>query len=247
MNAYAQGALMMATGGVAVRLGLSDQVFAYIKPSYAPYQVIAGVVLLVLGALALKRAFDGADPGAEHDDVHVGHGHDHAEGPRVAWMLALPLFAVLLIAPPPLGSFAANRQSGVVANTTSTFGELPAPVDGAVELSLQQYSVRALYDPEQSLDGATVRLTGFVSRLPEEGSGWLLTRFALSCCAADGQAINVEVVGSSMPPAVDTWVEVEGTWALRDGHVPGELTADPPLIEAASVRIIDPPAEPYEG
>lgn len=273
MDGRTQGALMLAVGGVTVRLALSDAALNFIRPEYVPLQLIAGAVLLVLGAITLVRglrvqvatASDDHDlaednhPTHDHpaDDDHdrpaeevallSAHGHDHDRGPRVAWMLAAPLFAILLVAPPPLGSFAANRQSGVIQSSAASYAPLPPAQDGAVPLGLADYTVRALYDTEQSLEGQRVRLTGFVSRTEADGEeGWLLTRFAMNCCAADGTAINVEVVGDQPSPPIDEWVVVEGTWANREGHEIGELTGDPPLLQVESVTTTDQPLEPYE-
>lgn len=124
MDERAQGALLLAVAGVAVRLGLSGSALDYIKPSYVPLLIASGVVIGVLGALVLARAIRALDDPHDHDEASDhGHGHDHSSAPRIAWMLAAPLFAVLLVAPPPLGAFAANRQSGGPA----TLGRLAAP------------------------------------------------------------------------------------------------------------------------
>jgi uncharacterized repeat protein (TIGR03943 family) len=266
-----QGALLLAVGGVSIRLGLTDAALNYIRPEFVPFLVIAGVLLVIFGGITLvaglREDAGGADAGqgvtaadaVDADDQIIplthplmddqpGHGHDHGRGPRVAWMLAAPLFAILLIAPPPLGSYAANRQSGVVQTTTASFPELPPAEDGAIPMSLGDYSVRALYDTDESLAGERVRLTGFVSR-HDDGmgqGGWLVTRFAMSCCAADGSAINVEVLGGGPAPPVDQWVTVEGTWVNRDGHEIGSLTSDPPLLQIESIEFIDPPTQTYE-
>lgn len=247
MDGRTQGAVMLAVGGVIIRLGVTDAALTYIRPEYVPLQLIAGAILLVLGAVTLARALRAPAGPVDHadgDDAH-GAGHAHGEGgPRVAWMLAAPLFAILLIAPPPLGSFAANRQSGVIQSAASSYPPLPPATDGAVDLALGDYTVRALYDAERSLEDQRVRLTGFVSGTVD--GGWTLTRFALNCCAADGTAIDVEVVTDEPPPPVDTWVTVEGTWRNRAGHQIGDLTADPPLIVPDAVVIVDQPTEPYE-
>lgn len=253
MDQRAQGALMMAVGGVAVRLGVTGAALSYIKASYVPLLVAAGICSAALGAVTLWRTLRDPEPVAAeamHHDVHThplvddGHGHDHSHGPRIAWFLAVPLFAILLIAPPPLGSFAANRQGGIVVAPTSVWPELPDAVDGAVPLDLGDYASRALYDTDLSLAGETVRLVGFSSGSID--GGFTLTRFVLSCCAADGTAINIAVLTDQPAPATDQWVEVVGRWRNRDGHLIGEPTAEPPILEAESVIAVPAPDQPYE-
>jgi uncharacterized membrane protein YcgQ (UPF0703/DUF1980 family) len=73
-----------------------------------------------------------------------------------------------------------------------------------------------------------------------------LTRFTLACCAADGQAINVAVRSDQPAPPVDTWLELDGRWVQRPDHTPGELSLEPPIIEATGFTEIQQPAQPYE-
>ena len=132
----------------------------------------------------------------------------------------------------------------MVQQRSAVWPPLPDAVDGVVPLSLGEYAGRALYDPDLSLAGADVQLTGFVSSILPDG--FVLTRFALSCCAADGTAIDVHVRSDQPAPPVDTWVQVTGRWENRDGHVVGELTTDPPLLDAQSLLPVTQPEEPYE-
>jgi uncharacterized repeat protein (TIGR03943 family) len=278
MDERTQGALMLAIGGVSLRLGLTDAALAYVKAGLQPLLTISGIVLLVLGATAVIQAFRSG--GKEHeahdalahvpvpgsDQVLLEHtvpgpenepgplvaalgddGHGHGEGgPKVAWMLVLPLLGLLLIAPPPLGAFAAGRQGTNVLSTNQTsYPPLPEPVDGAIDLTLSEYTFRALYDEEQSLEGERLRLVGFVTP-KDEGDGYYLTRFILSCCAADGRAITIDVSGDQLPRAPDTWLEIEGTWEPRPGAEPGQPSPEPPLFVAESVTPIAQPDQPYE-
>nr|WP_324617282.1 hypothetical protein [Streptomyces bicolor] len=64
-----------------------------------------------------------------------------------------------------------------------------------------------------------------------------------SCCAADATTGKVEIRDTDAPP-VDAWVTVTGTW-----HPEGKLGTDeawPPVLDAASVRRIAQPTNPYE-
>jgi uncharacterized repeat protein (TIGR03943 family) len=258
MDDRTQAALLLAVGGIALRLGLTDAALAYIKASLQPWLAFSGAVLVLLGAAALWHTFrHGEDGDAEPDhtalrgyetvDRPAGAAHEHAHGPGVAWLLVLPLLALLLIAPPPLGAFAAGRQSSAPLQTTQTaYPPLADPAGGAVDLTVTEYVFRALYDEDRSLEGGPVRLSGFVtSTEPGAEPDYRLTRFTLNCCAADATAISVEVVGDQ-PRAEDTWLEIVGQWEPRPGVEPGEPTAEPPLLRADQVREIDTPSQPYE-
>jgi uncharacterized repeat protein (TIGR03943 family) len=244
-----QGALLLALGGIALRLGLTDAALAYVKPSLQPPLAAAGLTLAVLGVVAVRRAFrserHGGDAGGHPGAPDPAHQHAHG-GPGIAWLLVLPLLSLLLVAPPPLGAFAAARQSDLIpVDTRSSYGPLPGPVDGAVPLSLVEFVYRALYDGDRSLEGERVRLTGFVSDADVPG-GYQLSRFTVSCCAADARAVDVVLVDGQPAPPVDTWLEVEGTWRPGETVAPGEATTQPPVLEVATRRSVEAPAEPYE-
>jgi uncharacterized repeat protein (TIGR03943 family) len=119
---------------------------------------------------------------------------------------------------------------------------LPASVGGAVPLTQGDFIFRALFSgPEFAR--VKVRLVGFVAPDPG-GDGFLLTRFAISCCAADAIPMQVAVrdVPGPIPPS-DSWVSVEGTW-IPPRH--GARDRLPPVLGATSVRTIEPPVDPYE-
>src|SRR4029453_8522269 len=88
------------------------------------------------------------DRGHDHDHGHDDHGHGHSHEPWVGWLLILPVFALLLVAPPALGSFAASR-SGTALQEVSDFPKLP-PGDPA-RISVLDYASRAVFDEGRSL------------------------------------------------------------------------------------------------
>nr|WP_246210941.1 TIGR03943 family protein [Phytoactinopolyspora alkaliphila] len=239
MDERTQAVLLLALAAISIRLGLSSAALAYIKPGLQPALLVAGIALALLGGHGLLRSLrSGPSPGGD------GADHDHRHAPGVAWLLMVPLLALLLIAPPALGSFAVDRQgSAPPASAGVGFLELPAPREGAVDLALREYVSRALYDPGRSLDGVPVRLVGFAT--PDDDGGYRLSRFTVNCCAADATAFSVEVVGDAARPP-DTWLEVTGRWEQRPGHEPGTLSDEPPVIVAEQVSVIPAPDEPYE-
>jgi uncharacterized repeat protein (TIGR03943 family) len=257
-----QSILLLLVGGAALRFALTDAHLLYVKGSLQPFLLASGAVLIALGIVSalvdgvFRRTSRSAVPPEHHpqsppageatqSDMPAGPGHDHAHGPRVAWLLMLPVFAMYLVAPPALGAYAAARDDGAVAAPADSYlGELPA--EDPVTLTLMDYSVRALWDDSASLEGRTVSLTGFAS--PDESGGWFLTRMTLSCCAADGQAIKVKVVGAPSP-GTDTWVRVVGRWVPPSaaGSPEGETGEELAVVEVADITIVDQPSDPYEA
>ncbi|WP_450165072.1 TIGR03943 family putative permease subunit [Streptomyces albicerus] len=188
---------------------------------------------------------DGHDQHEHGDERTDGHdlpehvGHDHTRNPRIAWLLTAPALALLLFPPPALGSYSAEREEArVAAQGTGTFPKLPA--GDPVDLTVGAFASRAEWDTGASLKGRTVRLTGFVTR--DDGGVWYVARLLVACCAADVQALKVEIRGADAP-AADTWVTVTGTW--RPTGKPGSEAARP-VLDAASVQRISAPSDPYE-
>jgi uncharacterized repeat protein (TIGR03943 family) len=269
MDDRTQGAMLLAVGGVALRLGLTTGALTYVRPGLRPPLAVAGATLCLLGAVAVfrtirsehQRAADEPEPAAggapgpapagtaaapPRGHRQAPHGHHHTgAGPAVGWLLLLPLLALLLVAPPPLGAFAAARQSGAVpVDTTAVHPALPDPREGAVELPVSEFVARALYDERGSLEGVRVRLTGFVSDLDVAG-GYQVSRFVVGCCAADGRAVDVVAADPAPAPGLDSWVELEGVLRPGPAVVPGAAAA-PPVLQVSARRLVDPPEQPYE-
>ncbi|RVX41306.1 putative repeat protein (TIGR03943 family) [Nonomuraea polychroma] len=217
MNRQAQGWLLVVLGATLLSVSAFSAMYAnYVRTGFRPALVTTGAILVALG---LAAAFRRRRPG------------QHA--PRVAWLLAAPVFAIVLIAPPALGSYAARRQTTAPPPATAYTGP------PAADLTLGEFIGRA-YGTSTSLAGRPVRLTGFAVT---SGRGWHLTRMRINCCAADALALEVTVEGAPAPPE-DSWVRVTGTWVPWKNGIPRDYT--PPAIAATEIVRIEPPAEPYE-
>lgn len=231
MRSEAQSGVCLLLGATALRLGPSDAALAYVKPSLRPLLVVAGVVLVVVGIAGLRgrRAVDADEQADEHG------------APSAAWLLVLPVVAVFLVAPAPLGSYAAERQSDSRAiERKAITSPLPAEVDGAVPLTMRNFLVRAINGTE--LVGRTVRITGFTTT---DGKGVALNRFRVSCCAADGIAMRVRLEGIPGAPRDDQWFEVEGV--LRDGERSDAGLIGLPVLDVTEATPVSPPTNTYEG
>jgi uncharacterized repeat protein (TIGR03943 family) len=243
-----QAAVLLLVGAMALYLGGSDAALAYVKAGLQPLLLASGAVLVGLAVVAVVHHARGPD------------GHQ-PHGPRTAWLLALPPLALVLITPPALGAFAAGRQAvqppplsqpaptdqaaAGAGVDPALFPPLFPPGDGAaVPLTLAEYAVRD-YEAPHTLAGVRIRLVGFVTPLQPGRDGYLLTRFAINCCAADAIAIKVAIHGDPVPRAPDTWLEVEGRWRQRADDQPGAETQTP-LLLAESIRVVEQPSPPYE-
>ncbi|MFI9510387.1 TIGR03943 family putative permease subunit [Nocardia sp. NPDC052566] len=264
MRRYGPAVLLALTGAAVLRISLFSELYLrYVQEGLRPYLILSGAVLVLLAAVSVcarRPRQEAPDDGHGHDDDGHGHGHDDdghghgndddghghshgAAGPRVAWLLTLPALALLLFPPPALGTYSAEREAAQrAAQGVGTFPALPS--GDPVELTLAEFSSRAIYDSGRSLKGRTVRLTGFVTR--DDDGTWYVTRLLVTCCAADATTSKVEVRGDAAADAPDdgAWVTVTGTW-----HPEGTLGSEeawPPVVDAEQVRRVAQPANPYE-
>lgn len=255
MNREVQSVMLMLLGGATLRISMSDIMLRYVKDSMRPYLIATGVLLIMLGIWALvdvikahrresAAALAASEAIAEADYIDDdGHAHGHM---RIAWLLLLPVCAILLVAPPALGAFTAEREQSTVLAPTDIAAFDPLPAGDPVPLMLSDYAVRAIWDDSGSLNGRTVELTGFVTPAKKDPAApnatWYLTRLSLTCCAADAVATKVLAVGAPNLPA-NTWVTLEGTY-LPGGGTNSDSAV--PWIKAGKITQIPQPKNPYE-
>ncbi|MGW7422879.1 TIGR03943 family putative permease subunit [Streptomyces sp. NPDC054813] len=236
MNRQAQAAVMFLVGAALLHAGATDLYLRYVKAGLRPLLLAAGVVLIV-SALATAwyewRRSRRRTPAAATD-------HSHPE-PRISWLLVLPLLALILIAPPALGSYSAMRAGTALQQP---YGYTKLPSGDPIPLNLVDYAGRAVYDHGRSLDGHSVRIAGFVA---VDGAGTpYLVRMALNCCAADAQPVKVALTGK-IPPVLqpDAWLQVTGTYTARQTRDP--VNGGPiPFLEVTEAKPIPTPADPYD-
>ena len=257
MTREVQGALLVAIGAVAVRLVQTGLYLRYLKPGMGPWLAATGVALAILGGLTLlegrRRRRAGPEAPADRTgrasvDGHAGHDRGHG-APPVAWLLLLPVLTLSFVAPKALGSYAASRQSVRIPEPSSPeFPPLPEEVDGAVPMKFLDFLTRAVYDEKRSLEGVRVRMSGFAMPDIRDARGFLLARFLLACCAADGRAMKLDVVGwRGKDPPADSWLVVEGTWVPRDPPGEGDPQDFIPELRLLTWDRIPAPRDPYEG
>ncbi|WP_405870651.1 MULTISPECIES: TIGR03943 family putative permease subunit [unclassified Streptomyces] len=267
MNRQAQAAVLFLTGAALLHAGLTNLYLRYVKAGLQPLLLLSGGVLIAAALATVwyewrgrkgtegdspadghaHNADDHADaagdhiPGAdEHAHSDDGHGHVHRE-PRISWLLVLPLLALILVAPPALGSYSAMR-TGTALQQPYGYNALPAA--GPLSLTVVDYAGRAVYDHGRHIDGRQIKVTGFVA-LDHAGKPYLV-RMALNCCAADAQPVKIALTGK-IPPVLepDKWLQVTGTYTAKQTKDP--VNNGPiPYLKITAATPVPTPKDPYD-
>ncbi|MFF1871070.1 hypothetical protein [Kitasatospora herbaricolor] len=82
-------------------------------------------------------------------------------------------------------------------------------------MSLTEFIGRSR-DPQRSLEGRKVRLTGFVTAGAKPGE-WYLNRLVVSCCVVEARRLRVLVHAVGATPPADSWVDLTGVWKPNAG------------------------------
>ncbi|WP_217209842.1 TIGR03943 family protein [Streptomyces sp. AC550_RSS872] len=237
MNRQAQSAVLFLLGASLLHAGSTDLYLRYVKAGLRPLVLVSGAVLIAAAVATVwyERKRARREKGTPHRGSHA-----HPE-PRVSWLLVLPLLALILVAPPALGSYSATR-TGTALQEPLAYPDLPAA--DPLRLSVVDYAGRAVYDHGRSLRGRRIQLTGFLA-LNRDGTPYLV-RMALNCCAADAQPVKVALTGQ-VPPVLqpDTWLRVTGTYTPRRAEDP--VNGGPiPYIEVTEAKPVPEPTDPYD-
>ena len=160
---------------------------------------------------------------------------------RQAWglgLLLIPVVAIAALPPSTLGAYAASRRSSFIgAGFESSAKDLATGELTLVDLAgatRSRSGMRALSERAET----EVNLVGFVVRdRGMEVDEFLLTRFIVSCCAADALSVQIRVLGA--PPGEfeeDDWVEVTGSMFPLGEEI---------IVQATDVMGVERPSRPY--
>jgi uncharacterized repeat protein (TIGR03943 family) len=228
----AGGTISLLVGAVVLRLTLTDTYRRYVRPEMGRWLLIAGIAVIALGLVTLVQALRRARPPEAH-----GHDDEHAHGVGVGWLLLAPIAALLLVAPPTLGSYGVDRAGAVNVRPGPAIFDPLAPGDAPKSMTLLEFVQRGFEHGGASFNHVPVQLTGFVADAQQ--GGFRLARYQIACCAADATPVVVHIVGTSgSPPRDDQWVTVTGTFQQGGG--------DLPRLAATTVAEIPAPDDPYE-
>ena len=243
------------------RLALTDAYLAYVK-STMRIPLLASAVVLILLALASAAAADRSredDHDEDHDDA-AGDEHEHAHFPRIGLGLVVPVICIALVPIFPLGADAvtgrapnairADRSVAARDGADGSRGGSGAGTDALAAggtVTVLDFVDRAINDPANPFS-EPVTLVGFVSKDSAITDGFVLSRFIMSCCAADAQPLLVHVRSDGPAPPIDSWVEVTGVQIPAPDDMADEdrVLTQNIVLEATEVLRIDQPTDPYE-
>lgn len=240
MNRLGRGAVMLAIGcGLALLLLSGD--FGWFVQQRMRWPLIAATVIVFLFGITEVTV------AARHEE-HDPDARRHKVAPGVGILLVLPLVVLAAVKPTGLGAAAAGRVDAFTpAQTTPASGDLD-PAGGPYAMPVFEFLERAVWDETGSMEGVTIRLEGLVVNDPDHPGGFTLTRFMVSCCAADGIPLQVRLHGVEEPLDDDTWVVADVVW--RPPVVPYAESGGDMLVEADVITLNPLPAwpdDPYEA
>jgi uncharacterized repeat protein (TIGR03943 family) len=210
--------------------------------AFLGWMAVSGTMARFLGPRTYWVAWFGATALLLSGTVSSLHAI-RARGPRAGradWagvvLLTLPIAFVVALPTPQLGAQAAAKKA-VGIGALSNFA--PPPTSGG-KIGLEEIHYagmsQAYADQVGIIDGAEVNLTGFVTHPKSMKEGeYSLTRFYISCCAADAVPYSVAILASS-DLEDDTWLHITGTLTKGEGGF---------TVEPADIEEIPEPSTPY--
>ena len=250
MRRLVQAIILLLFGVALTKLAVSDSLELYVRPAARPWVGLAGLAMLGLAGWNLlhgptapeaedveyEAGVAGLAAGAAGSLPH-GDGHDHGPASPAMWLVLAPVVAVLVIAPPALGTYTAEHAPPVRASAAGHSVAL-SPRSGPEAMSMFDFLVLSSTDPA-ALRQQPVLLTGFV--LHSHPGGFTLARLVITCCAADASTASASVRFAGPAPADSGWVQVAGSFTSTAADA-----NQTPNLKASSVTAIGQPANPYD-
>lgn len=237
-----QGLILLGLCVFFVFKAVNGQLTWYINSRFVPLTVIGIVFLALMAQTIFAENRRSRQHELEHPDHH--HEHDHAPSTAALWVMFIPLAIGLLIPARPLDS-AAFTTKGFNTSAPLVSSDSSAQIfetESQERNILQWLKLFNYQDDITEFIGQEASVVGFVYFSDElDADQFFVSRFVVSCCAADGFAIAMPVRWEkSNSLEQDAWVVVKGK--IESIDLNGTRT---PMIVAEAVDPTDIPAQPY--
>ena len=231
-----------AWGLVLTKLWLSGQLFLLIHPNYIPLTIIAGILLLAIGAIEAWRV-------AQKRQYKPSDSQKHINLIKPSLGSSLLLFVAILglvISPRPFTSEKAIHRG--VTDSLADARTIPQSFKSSnrpEERTLVEWvrTISAYPEPDAYV-GQKVKLTGFVVHAPDQPDNmFLITRFVITCCAADVYPVSlpVKIADSRAKYPPDRWLQIEGQADVDSTNGNRQV-----VIVANNITAIAEPKNPYD-
>ncbi len=237
-----QGWISLSLGGFLTFQLLTGRLQWYIHQRFFPLTLLAIAGLFLIGVVLLQTGRHATADAHQHGETD---DHQHASTPS-GWLLLIALLPLLigLLSPAEPLSTSALSAKGVSAAAPI----LNSAQTRQFDLLDQERTIlewTRLFNSQiapTSYLGQKANVIGFAyhdPRLPPDQ--FLLSRFVIVCCAADAFALGMVVTWEQSDSLQnDAWIKVKGpVQAITLGQ------QRLPLIQAESVEMVAPPAQPY--
>lgn len=220
----------------------TDKLYLLIHPNYMALTVAAGFALLGLAiwrSLVLLRSQRRRNPNDEAHLTLLPSGWSSS-------LLLITAIVGLLVAPRPFTSQTAIHR-GVKEGPTLTRVK-PQAFRGSEKTEdksiIDWVRTLTVYPEPDAYTGQKARVQGFVihpTNLPDQYI--LISRFILTCCAADAYPVSlpVKLTGSRAAYKPDTWLEIEGQMITETLENKRQL-----VLQATTLKPIEEPKNPYD-
>ncbi|MEA2451296.1 MAG: hypothetical protein QOG04_6 [Actinomycetota bacterium] len=216
--------ILLAWGAFLAWLAISNTMARFLGPRTYWVAWFGAIALLLSGTITTFHALRSHGPRAGRAD----------------WagvvLLLLPIALVLSLPAAQLGAQAASRKAVGVA-ALSAFAP---PTTHGDDIGLEEIHYAGISHEYAAqvgiIEGAEVDLTGFVTHPKNMTNGtYSLTRFYISCCAADAVPYSVAIEASE-DLEDDTWLNITGT-LVKSG--------DGFIVQPVDIQSIKEPSSPY--
>jgi uncharacterized repeat protein (TIGR03943 family) len=229
-----------AWGALLLNYWLNGSLSILIHPSYFGLATFTGFALLVIGSIKAYLLFQypQAKPNtAGHISLLPGN-----------WAIALLLITAIsgLLINPRVFTSSKAIQGGVTENSAITRSQ---PQSFRSQTKPEQRSlvdwVRTLsaYPEPDTYSGQPANVSGFVVNSAELGTEYLLlSRFIITCCAADVYPVSLTVkLPAEQKYQADTWLAITGNMVTETLDGKRQL-----ILVAKNIKPIETPRNPYE-
>ncbi len=217
---YLPPLVLLLWGWVLVWSSVSARLDLLLNAVFHPVVAIAGVVLMVLGAVQLRSA-----PRLKTSPAPL------------SWLVAIAVACLVLLFPPSpsFSDLAANRSENLPEAPRLSFFLPPE------QRTLTEWVRLLRSQPDPNLHaGDPVRISGFVLQRP--GMEPQLARLTVRCCLADATPAGLPIEWpATADPQPDEWLAIEGmmTTQIRDGLLTN-------VVQPSTITVIPRPERPLE-